>query len=313
MNILFYHPAGDKEGWLPLLKRRLPHVNIYPYQDGANPLADYALIWQPHKHVLAKQNNLKAIFVLGAGVDAILDQLAYSPELLPKNVPIYRLEDAGMALQMQEYAIATVMRYFRRLDEYERQQRHKQWQALPIYSYDQFIIGVMGLGILGKHVASSLSKLGFTVKGWSRSKKSIDGIACYDQQQLDEFVCGTKLLINLLPSTPQTQGILNANLFAKLADNAYIINLARGKHLIEQDLLAAMLTNKIKAATLDVFNNEPLSTDHPFWQHPAITITPHISALTLVDNSVSQIIDKILQIEKGETVANGLIDLDRGY
>ncbi|WP_392558980.1 2-hydroxyacid dehydrogenase [Orbus mooreae] len=313
MDILFYHPSADSNDWIARIMAQLPNANVYTYHQGATQTADYALVWDPTREILSHQDNLKGIFILGAGVDKILNQQKRMPGLLPQNVPLYRLEDAGMALQMQEYAIASVMRYFRRLDEYYQQQQHKQWHVLSAHSYEEFVIGVMGLGVLGEQVATRLAALGFKVKGWSRSKKSIDHVDCYSQNQHDEFISGTKLLINLLPCTPQTQGILNKSLFTKLEDGAYLINLARGNHVVEEDLLNAIANKKIKAATLDVFATEPLPSEHPFWCTPEITITPHISALTQADKAIPQIVEKILRIEKGEKVAEGLIDLEKGY
>jgi len=313
MNILFYHPFFDSNGWIPLIQNQLPEATVYEYCAGQNLPADYALIWKPTHEMLAHRHDLKAIFALGAGVDAILDQLKDIPDLLPKNVSLYRLEDAGMAIQMQEYTAAIVMRYFRRFDEYYQQQLIQQWRFLPSHQYDKFIIGIMGLGVLGSQVAIYLTRLGFKVKGWSHSLKSISGIDSYSHDQLDTFLSGTKVLINLLPSTEQTQGILNKQLFSKLADEAYLINIARGKHLVEEDLLSAIASKQIKAATLDVFHQEPLQKDHPFWTNKAITITPHISALTKSDIAIPQIIEKIRRIEKGEKVIEGLIDLNKGY
>lgn len=313
MDILFYHPLFDSKAWIPLIKQQLPEAIIHQYYLGENLPADYALIWKPTYEMLGHRNTLKAIFALGAGVDAILDQLPQTPGLLPKNVPLYRLEDAGMALQMQEYTVATVMRYFRRLDEYQKLQQNQQWQFLSPHQYDQFTIGVMGLGILGAKVAQSLNNMGFNVKGWSRSTKSIAGIKCYNSDQLHSFLSGTKLLINLLPSTPETQGILNSELFAMLADESYLINIARGKHLVEEDLLSAIENKKIKAATLDVFCHEPLAKDHPFWTNQNITVTPHVSAITQPNIAIPQIIEKIHRIERGEHVTEGLVDLKKGY
>lgn len=313
MDILFYHPSFDSDDWIPLLKKQLPNAVIHQYFVGENPPADYALIWKPTVDMLGHRHELKAIFALGAGVDAILEPLPQTPNLLPTNVPLYRLEDAGMALQMQEYTLATVMRYFRRLDEYQQLQLNQQWQFLAPHKYDEFVIGVMGLGILGAKVAQNLNRIGFKVKGWSQSIKSIMGVECYGSDQLNSFLSGTKLLINLLPSTPETQWILNSELFAKLVDESYLINIARGKHLVEDDLLLAIKNRKIKAATLDVFYHEPLAKNHAFWTNNAITITPHISALTQPDIAITQIVEKIKRIERGEFVNEGLIDLNKGY
>lgn len=314
MDIFFYTPVFDTDEWLPMLQKALPQARFHLWQTNQTlPQVDYALVWRPKPNMLAGQKKLKAIFALGAGVDAILDQLTDEPDLLPKNVPLYRLEDTGMARQMIEYTTASVMRYFRRLDEYQQLQRECNWQYLPPYEYDDFSIGVMGLGVLGSQVAMHLASLGFNVKGWSRSLKQIKSVTCYGYSQFEDFLCGTKLLINLLPSTPQTREILNISLFKKLAEGAYLINIARGKQLVEQDLLIALDNGLIKAATLDVFVKEPLAATHPFWQHNQITITPHISAMTKPIAASEQIIDKINRIEKGEIVLDGLVDIQKGY
>lgn len=313
MDILFYHPFFKADDWLPALQKQLPDAKFHAWQKGSNPPADYALVWHPTYEMLAHRQDLTAIIMLGAGVDGLLAQLQTTPDLLPKCVPVYRLQDAGMVEQMQEYTLASVMRYFRRLDEYRLQQSERKWAYLAPYEYNNFTIGVLGLGVLGAKVAERLVSLGFHVKGWSRSRKQIDQVECYSESQLDEFLKGTKLIINLLPSTPQTQGILNKTLFSQLEQEAYLINIARGKHLIEDDLIQALQSKQIKAATLDVFVQEPLPKDHPFWTHPDITITPHISAITKPLAAIPQIVGRIKQLEQGMMVQDGLVDLERGY
>lgn len=313
MNILFYHPFFNTDDWLPALQQQLPEATFYAWQKGTNPPANYALVWHPTYEMLAHRKDLTAIFMLGAGVDGLLAQLQTAPDLLPNGVPVYRLQDAGMVEQMQEYTLATVMRYFRRLDEYQTQQSEHKWAYLAPYEYSDFTIGILGLGVLGAKVAEHLASLGFHVKGWSRSQKQIKQVECYSESQLSEFLKGTKLIINLLPSTPQTQGILNKTLFSQLEQEAYLINIARGKHLIEDDLIQALQSKQIKAATLDVFIQEPLPKEHPFWTRPDITITPHISAITKPLAAIPQIVTRIKQLEQGIAVQDGLVDLERGY
>ncbi|HBL7014630.1 TPA: glyoxylate/hydroxypyruvate reductase GhrA [Serratia marcescens] len=313
MNIIYYHPLFNAQEWLTGIKQRLPQAEIREWQRGDERPADYALVWRPPHEMLANRRDLKAVFVLGAGVDAILDQERKHPGTLPTGVPLLRLEDTGMAQQMQEYALSYVLRYFRRFDEYQALQQRQEWQPLDPHSLDDFTIGILGAGVLGQSVARKLTEFGFSVRCWSRSAKQIDGVQSFaGEAQRGAFLDGVKLLINLLPNTPETVGILNRELFAQLRPGAYLINIARGAHLVEADLLAALEQGQLAAATLDVFAREPLPQDHPFWRHPRVTITPHIAAITLPQQAMDQIAANIRALEAGHAPA-GVVDRQRGY
>lgn len=313
MNIIYYHPLFNAQEWLTGIKQRLPQAEIREWQRGDERPADYALVWRPPHEMLANRRDLKAVFALGAGVDAILDQERKHPGTLPAGVPLLRLEDTGMAQQMQEYALSYVLRYFRRFDEYQALQQRQEWQPLDPHSLDDFTIGILGAGVLGQSVARKLTEFGFSVRCWSRSAKQIDGVQSFaGEAQRGAFLDGVKLLINLLPNTPETVGILNRELFAQLRPGAYLINIARGAHLVEADLLAALEQGQLAAATLDVFAREPLSQDHPFWRHPRVTITPHIAAITLPQQAMDQIAANIRALEAGHAPA-GVVDRQRGY
>ncbi|MGP0911731.1 glyoxylate/hydroxypyruvate reductase GhrA [Serratia sp. CY70267] len=313
MNIIYYHPLFNAQEWLAGIKQRLPQAEIREWQRGDERPADYALVWRPPHEMLANRRDLKAVFALGAGVDAILDQERKHPGTLPAGVPLLRLEDTGMAQQMQEYALSYVLRYFRRFDEYQALQQRQEWQPLDPHSLDDFTIGILGAGVLGQSVARKLTEFGFRVRCWSRSAKQIDGVQSFaGEAQRAAFLDGVKLLINLLPNTPETVGILNRELFAQLSTGAYLINIARGAHLVEADLLAALEQGQLAAATLDVFTREPLPQDHPFWRHPRVTITPHIAAITLPQQAMDQIAANIRALEAGRTPA-GVVDRQRGY
>ncbi|HGW5809192.1 TPA: NAD(P)-dependent oxidoreductase, partial [Serratia marcescens] len=267
MNIIYYHPLFNAQEWLAGIKQRLPQAEIREWQRGDERPADYALVWRPPHEMLANRCDLKAVFALGAGVDAILDQERKHPGTLPAGVPLLRLEDTGMAQQMQEYALSYVLRYFRRFDEYQALQQRQEWQPLDPHSLDDFTIGILGAGVLGQSVARKLTEFGFSVRCWSRSAKQIDGVQSFaGEAQRAAFLDGVKLVINLLPNTPETVGILNRELFAQLSTGAYLINIARGAHLVEADLLTALDQGQLAAATLDVFAREPLPQDHPFWR-----------------------------------------------
>ncbi|PYB09034.1 glyoxylate/hydroxypyruvate reductase GhrA, partial [Serratia marcescens] len=300
MNIIYYHPLFNAQEWLAGIKQRLPQAEIREWQRGDERPADYALVWRPPHEMLANRRDLKAVFALGAGVDAILDQERKHSGTLPAGVPLLRLEDTGMAQQMQEYALSYVLRYFRRFDEYQALQQRQEWQPLDPHSLDDFTIGILGAGVLGQSVARKLTEFGFSVRCWSRSAKQIDGVQSFaGEAQRAAFLDGVKLVINLLPNTPETVGILNRELFAQLSTGAYLINIARGAHLVEADLLTALDQGQLAAATLDVFAREPLPQDHPFWRHPRVTITPHIAAITLPQQAMDQIVANIRALEAG--------------
>lgn len=313
MDIIFYHPTFDTQSWLAGLQQQLPQAHIREWQPGDNKPADYALVWHPPVEMLAGRKQMKAVFALGAGVDSILSKLQSHPDMLPEGVPLFRLEDTGMGEQMQEYAVSQVLHWFRRFDDYQAQKLQGHWQPLADYRREDFTIGILGAGVLGGKVAESLIGWGFPVRSWSRSKKSIPGVKSYaGPEELGDFLGGTRVLINLLPNTPQTVGIINKTLLEQLADDAYVLNLARGVHLVEEDLLAALENGKLKGAMLDVFAKEPLPADSPLWKHPRVAITPHVAAVTRPDEAMAYIAKTILQIDKGET-PSGQVSLQHGY
>ncbi|MFP3563940.1 2-hydroxyacid dehydrogenase [Paraburkholderia sp. SIMBA_030] len=313
MKILFYMPHADAAAWLHDFARALPVAELREWQAGDTAPADFAVVWRPPREMLAGRDDLRAIFNLGAGVDAILALERGQPGTLPRNAKLVRLEDTGMAPQMAEYVTHAVLRYMRRFDEYQTLQTGRRWQGLDAHPRETFTVGVLGLGVLGAHVAQTVASFGMPVRGYSRSARQIDGVTTFaGEAQFDAFLDGVKVLVNLLPHTPDTGDVLNASTFSKLARGAYLINVARGGHLVEQDLLDALASGQIAAATLDVFRDEPLPPDHPFWREPRMTITPHISALTLREESVAQVAQKINALLRGETVG-GVVDIDRGY
>lgn len=313
MNIIFYHSSLEAQPWLAGMAKRLPQAKIRAWQPDDNGPADYALVWRPPYEMLANRHDLKGVFALGAGVDAILQQERQYPGTLPANVPLIRLEDTGMAQQMQEYALACVLLYFRRFDEYQLQQQQQNWLPLEPHQQDNFTIGILGAGVLGKSVAQKLVEFGFTVRCWSRNHKQIGNVQSFaGKDELAAFLNDTRLLINLLPNTPQTAGILNRQLLGGLSPGAYLLNLARGAHLVEDDLLMMLELGQIAAATLDVFVQEPLPQAHAFWQHPRVTLTPHIAAVTLPEQAMDQISANIQALEAGERPI-GLVGFGRGY
>ena len=308
MRILLHTPAKALAEWRDALSRALPEAEVRVWEPGLAWPADYAVLWAPPPEVLTGQDRLKGIFNLGAGVELLLKRLA-----LPRGVPVVRLEDAGMARQMDEYVVWAVLRYFRRLDDYAAQQARAEWQTHRPLRHADFPVGVMGLGVLGVHVARAVLGWGFPVLGWSREKKQVEGVKSFaGLGELDAFLAGSRALVCMLPLTPDTEGILNRRTLVKLPKGAYLINVARGGLIVDDDLLAALDSGQIASATLDVFHEEPLPSPHPYWRHPKVFITPHASALTLFDVSAAQVAGKIRRLERGEPVT-GVVDLARGY
>lgn len=290
---------------IPQFQQRLPQHNIVAW--ATDVPADYLITWRPERHIFATP-GLSVVFALGAGVDAFL------AADIPVDVPIVRLEEAGMGDQMLEIALYAVLHYSRDMTNLNQAQRRHEWlgESTPKKLPFSTQVGVMGLGQLGGYVAEQLAKLGYKVSGYSRSLKSLDGVSCFDDNGLDTFLANSEVLINLLPLTPQTENILSADLFSKLPKDAYLVNIARGKHLVEEDLLLALKSDQLSGAFLDVFRTEPLPANHPFWSHERITITPHLAAITLQDEAVKQISANILAHESGQSMT-GVVDRKRGY
>ena len=306
MRISFYWSDTKAEPWLQGLRAALPDAHVELWQPGT-PGADHAVVWAPPQQFFDEQPQLKGVFNMGAGVDALLKLR------LPPQATVVRLDDAGMSVQMAEYVCHAVIRHFREFDGYEADVKAGKWSYRKPRSRAAFPVGVMGLGVLGERVARALRMFEFPVNGWSRSAKAIEGVRSFaGAAQLHDFLAATKVLVNLLPLTPDTRDILRLDTLSKLQPGGYVINVARGAHLVEDDLLALLDSGQLAGATLDVFRTEPLPLDHPFWQHPQITVTPHTSARTLREESIAQIAGKIMALERGQPIA-GIVEPVRGY
>jgi glyoxylate/hydroxypyruvate reductase A len=288
------------------VQQAFPAAEVYAWTPGA-PQADHAIVWAPPQQFIAEQSGLQALFNIGAGVDALL-QLK-----LPPSLKVVRLDDAGMSVQMAEFVCHAVIRHFRELDAYEADVKTGRWSYRKPQSRADFAVGVMGLGVLGERVAKALQVFEFPVNGFSRSPKDLPGIRCFHGPQgLPEFLAATRVLVNLMPLTPETENILNQSTLSQLQQGGYVINVARGKHLVEEDLITLIDQGHLTGATLDVFRTEPLPAGHPFWQHPKITVTPHTSARTLREESIAQIVGKIQALQRGEHI-KGVVEHHRGY
>ena len=306
MRISFCCTDTKAEPWLEGLRTALPHATVTPWSPGAQP-ADYAVVWAPPQQFVDEQPQLKALFNIGAGVDALMALR------IPPQIKVVRLDDAGMSVQMAEYVCHAVIRHFREFDGYEADVGAGKWSYRKPRDRADFPVGIMGLGVLGGRVARALAQFDFPVVGWSRSARNVDGVRCFSGQAgFDDFLAHTRILVCLLPLTSETRDIINAANLAKLMPQAYVINVARGAHLVDLDLLNMLDQGRLAGATLDVFRTEPLPPGHPFWKHPKIVVTPHTSARTLRLESIAQITSKIEAMERGEAIA-GVVNTAQGY
>lgn len=308
MSLVFYSNTDAPEPWREAIRAALPSLPFHVWPQTGDPAAvRYTLVWKPPAGWHARFPHLRAILSLGAGVDAIL-----ADPQLPPDVPVLRLLDAGLSRQMAEYAAYGVLHFHRRMHEYALLQRDRRWEPLAPTATEDFAVGVMGLGVLGSEAARHIAALGYPVLGWSRTPKRIPGVKCYDAEELDRFLAHTAVLVNFLPLTRATTGMLDARLFAKLPKGACLVNLARGAHVVDADLVAALDSGQIGGALLDVFHDEPLSGDHPYWRHPRVIVTPHVAAVTLASEAAAQVIANLRRLERGEPPL-GAVDRAAGY
>ncbi len=309
MALLFKSDLDRAGNWERSLKACDSDLDLRVWPDAGNPDdIDYALVWQPPPGELRTYPNLKVIFSVGAGID----HLSSDPDL-PADVPIVRMVEPGLTAGMSEFVVMSALAHHRFMLDYAQQARAEVWEEISQISTASRRVGIMGLGVLGRHAAEKLALFGFPVAGWSRSPKDVPGVACYHGQDgLKPFLAECDILVCLLPLTAETRGILNAETLAAMPKGAAVINVARGGHLVEADLLAALESGQISGATLDVFQQEPLPKGHPFWQHPRVVLTPHIASMTIPETAAKAVMDNIKRFEAGQPLTD-VVDLERGY
>ncbi|MEE8444647.1 MAG: glyoxylate/hydroxypyruvate reductase A [Alphaproteobacteria bacterium] len=310
MALLFASSYGDPEVWGAMLRRHMPDLDLRVWPDtGAVEDIEAALVWRPKRGEMRRFPNLKFICSLGMGVDHIFRD----PDL-PEGVPICRVVDPDLIARMSEYIVLEVLRRHRRADEYDRLQGEHVWRRTtrsPVTGETR--VGFLGLGEIGRDAAEYLVRFGFDVAGWSRSKKDLAGIESFHGKAgLGPLLARSNILICLLPLTPATEGIIDAGLLAGLPEGAYVINVARGGHVVDADLIAALDSGRLAGATLDVFHTEPLPADHPFWAHKKIRVTPHNAGHPNPDNAAGQVIENLRRVRKGLDVLNR-VDPKAGY
>lgn len=295
--------------WREILLSLDPTLDIRVWPDyGDVEEIDCVLAWHHVLGILQQFPNLKCILSCGAGVDHIFDDTQ-----LPQNIPIARIVDPAMVIEIVQYVVVTVLNHIKIMDRWKKNQPEKLWDKKPPFNYGHKTVGIMGLGLFGAKAAQALTALGVQVIGWSKSKKRLPHITDYiGDTEFNEFLSHSDILVCLLPLTNETENILNKDTFAKLPQNAYVINLARGRHVVDADLIAALDAGQLSGACLDVFRKEPLPTDHPFWTHPKIRVTPHIASVTNPKTAALQVLDNIRRALAGQALLN-TVDVAKGY
>jgi glyoxylate/hydroxypyruvate reductase len=311
---LFVTPTWDGAAWAGHMRKVMPARSIRVWPDvGDAKDVHYAAAWLPPADVVKSLPNLKVIFSLGAGVDAILSDFS-----LPKDTPIVRVNDPDMTMRMSEHIVLQVLMHHRQQRRLDENQHGKIWDTFPQHAASALRIGVMGLGVLGADAAMKLAMMGFSTAGWSRSKKSIPGVQCFaGASELDAFLSRTDVLVCLLPATAETDGILNRALFRKLARSGpfgapILINAGRGRQQVEADILASLDAGELHAVSLDVFREEPLPTDSPFWSHAKVILTPHSAADSDPATICAYVARQIGRFERDGVLEN-VVDRARGY
>lgn len=308
MALLFCSMDDDPAAWRCQLERRLPGLDFRVWPDTGDPAAvDAALVWRPPPGMLRELPNLRVVLSLAAGVDALL-----ADATLP-DVPLCRLVDPSLMRTMSEFVLLQVLKYHRRLDLFRAQQAAHLWRLELPRPPAETGVGVMGLGELGADAASTLAAHGFKVAGWSRRPKAVPGVACHaGPEGLAAFLAASDILVCLLPLTGATRGILNADLFAQLPRGARLVNVGRGAHLVEADLLRALADGAVGHASLDVFLDEPLPQDHPFWAHPGIDVTPHAASYGMPESAAEAVAENLRRLGQGLPLLH-VVDRAQGY
>ncbi|WP_207282237.1 glyoxylate/hydroxypyruvate reductase A [Pseudomonas sp. FW300-N2F2] len=308
MALLYKADPVRGEQWKRLFAEHAPDIEWRAWPDIGDPKdIRYLAAWQAPDDLETRLPNLEVLFALSAGVDQLdLDRL-------PTSLPVVRLLDPGITRGMCEYASFAVLSLHRDMLRYRQQQVARCWQAHLLQPAAQRRVGVMGLGMQARQILATLQTFGFALSGWARSEHRIAGVDCFaGDEQLPAFLGQCDIVLCVLPLTAQTKGILNRQLFQHLPKGAALVNMGRGGHLIEEDLLEALASGQLSAAVLDVLQQEPAAPDHPFWQHPQILLTPHIAAMTQPESAFGVLLDNIRRHQRGESML-GQIDPQRRY
>lgn len=308
-RILLSVNGFEPKKWQDLLSAR-HEVVLSP--DGAADAIDYAVVWKHEHGLLAKLPGLKAIFSIGAGVDHVLSD----PDL--PDVPVVRVVASNLTQHMVDYVVWRVTDHHRQGMFYRSEQARRNWCDAAQPPSPEVSVGILGLGELGRAAAKALGAIGYSVKGWTRTPRTVDGVETFSGEAgLTPFLNATDILVVLLPHTPATEGIIDYDLLSKLRrDNglggASLINAGRGKLQKEVDILRALDDGTLKEASLDVFETEPFATSSPLWSHPRVLVTPHAAATSDANHLVPLMLEQMARLERGEPLQH-VVDRAAGY
>lgn len=306
--LLFYSEFDDPKEWSTALKSYIPSLDFRVYPAVGNPLeVKYALVWKPFPGFFESLKSLTLVVNLGAGIDSLAGRTD-----LP-DIPISRLCDAGMIALMKSYVLFAAIRYARDIPSFERAQRRSEWYYIHPRPLSRIKVGVLGLGILGSAVAAALAELGFDTRGWDSVQKSVPGVQCfYHLAQWNAFLSDIEIFVNMLPLTAQTRGMIDSQVLNTLPRGAKFINASRGPVVDEAALLEALNTGQVGGATLDVFANEPLPPEHPFWGMENVLITPHLASITVPETAARDVAESIRRVSRGDEPIHRVY-LGRGF
>lgn len=308
MSILIVSQNRDPQSWVETLKSKNSDLDIQVYPDVERPdEVEFAISWKHPESIYQNYPNLKVIASMGAGVNHILKD-----DNLPKDVKVTRIVDEQLTKDMSDFVLLQCLAATRNLFKHWQDQKSKIWDVKSYQTPENTTVGVMGYGNLGQAAGEKLHKNRFKVIGFANSSKEINGISVYGKANIDDFLSQTDILVCLLPVTSATKGILNQNLFKKLKPNAYIINVARGEHLVDEDLISAIDEGILSGASLDVFQDEPLPESHQFWSHSKIQVTPHIASMTDPNSVAEQLLTNFENMKSGEDLIHE-VDVEKGY
>lgn len=308
MSVAIIFNQKPIDDWFDKLAELLPEtkVEIYPEIENPNDV-EFIVTWKPHVGYVNEFPNLKVVQSVGAGIDHLL----HTP--IPSTINITRIVDPALKHDMFEHVLTCVLTSIKNILPYYKAQLEKNWRPTSYKTIAETTVTILGLGEIGKDVATKFVNLSFTVKGWSNSSKNIEGVESFSGlNELENAISQTDFIINILPLTAQTEGILNEQFFKFCSDDTVLINVGRGGHLVENDLLTAIKNNKIKEAYLDVFIEEPLPENHPFWTNSQVYVTPHIASMTNANTALEQVADNYKRMKNEETLLNQ-VSMERGY
>ncbi len=309
MSLVICFNNKDQNAWSKILKEKLPDVDveIYPHVKD-NSRITFALCWKADNNILEQFPNLKVIQSVGASIDHITSNQNIGP-----NTKVTRIVDPYLSQDMYEFVLAGILSHIKQFQAYHQDQTRALWQQKPYHTISNTTIGILGAGRIGGHVATKLALLGFKVKAWSTSDKTLHQVSCfYGQEGLSDTLRHTDILVNILPLTGATRDMLNYNTLSHLNPKAYLINVGRGEHLVESDLIQLLDEGHLSGALLDVFREEPLPKQHPFWQHDKIQITPHVAGLTRIDSASDIVVDNYNRMMTDQELINE-VSIQKGY